>query len=172
MNKNQKKKSINTERLISNKKLLNENFSKNKINNNNNILVAIDKNQDDLNTYTSRKNTFYNSNSKITNISNSHINNHIHIIAENKTTKNKSRNINNNMLYKINTNNVENNKNSLFISQPQLIYTITQTNNYFSPNSLNKNKIKIKVQKKKSSINSILLQLLKLLIHIEEAIQI
>ena len=52
----------------------------------------------------------------------------------------------------MNTNNIEINKNPLFISQPHLIYTITQNNNLFSAN-LNKNKIKIKAQNKK--INSI-----------------
>ena len=141
------KKNIKTERLSLNKRFLN-NF------NNNNNIIAIDKIPDEINTHSSRKNTFYNSNSKISNVSNSHTNNnnnnHIHIIAENK--KNKSRNVNNNILFKMNTNNIEINKNPLFISQPHLIYTITQNNNLFSAN-LNKNKIKIKAQNKK--INSI-----------------
>lgn len=150
--KNSNKRSIKTERLSLNKRILNDNF------NNNNNIIAIDKVPDEINAHSSRKNTFYNSNSKISNVSNSHNNynynnNHIHIIAENKTTKNKSRNLNNNILFKMNSNNIEINKNPLFISQPHLIYTITQTNNFFSPNPLNKNKIKIKAQNKK--INSI-----------------
>ena len=148
MNLNNNKKNIKTERLSLNKRFLN-NF-----NNNNNNIIAIDKIKDEIKTNSSRKNTFYNSNSKISNVSNSHTNNnnnnHIHIIAENK--KNKSRNVNNNILFKMNTNNIEINKNPLFISQPHLIYTITQNNNLFSAN-LNKNKIKIKAQNKK--INSI-----------------
>ena len=146
--KNANKRSIKTERLSLNKRILNDNF--------NNNIIAIDKVPDEIHTHSSRKNTFYNSNSKISNVSNSHNNynnNHIHIIAENKTIKNKSRNLNNNILFKMNSNNIEINKNPLFISQPHLIYTITQTNNFFSPNSLNKNKIKIKAQNKK--INSI-----------------
>lgn len=146
MNLNNNKKNIKTERLSLNKRFLN-NF-----NNNNNNIIAIDKIKDEIKTNSSRKNTFYNSNSKISNVSNSHTNNnnnnnHIHIIAENKK---KSRNVNNNILFKMNT---EINKNPLFISQPHLIYTITQNNNLFSANNLNKNKIKIKAQNKK--INSI-----------------
>ena len=142
MNLNNNKKNIKTERLSLNKRFLN-NF-----NNNNNNIIAIDKIKDEINTHSSRKNTFYNSNSKISNVSNSHTNNnnnnnHIHIIAENKK---KSRNVNNNILFKMNT---EINKNPLFISQPHLIYTITQNNNLFSANNLNKNKIKIKAQNKK-----------------------
>jgi len=141
MNLNNNKKNIKTERLSLNKRFLN-NF------NNNNNIIAIDKIKDEIKTYSSRKNTFYNSNSKISNVSNSHTNNnnnnnHIHIIAENKK---KSRNVNNNILFKMNT---EINKNPLFISQPHLIYTITQNNNLFSANNLNKNKIKIKAQNKK-----------------------
>ena len=142
MNLNNNKKNIKTERLSLNKRFLN-NF-----NNNNNNIIAIDKIKDEIKTNSSRKNTFYNSNSKISNVSNSHTNNnnnnnHIHIIAENKK---KSRNVNNNILFKMNT---EINKNPLFISQPHLIYTITQNNNLFSANNLNKNKIKIKAQNKK-----------------------
>ena len=141
MNLNNNKKNIKTERLSLNKRFLN-NF------NNNNNIIAIDKIKDEIKTNSSRKNTFYNSNSKISNVSNSHTNNnnnnnHIHIIAENKK---KSRNVNNNILFKMNT---EINKNPLFISQPHLIYTITQNNNLFSANNLNKNKIKIKAQNKK-----------------------
>ena len=142
MNLNNNKKNIKTERLSLNKRFLN-NF-----NNKNNNIIAIDKIKDEIKTNSSRKNTFYNSNSKISNVSNSHTNNnnnnnHIHIIAENKK---KSRNVNNNILFKMNT---EINKNPLFISQPHLIYTITQNNNLFSANNLNKNKIKIKAQNKK-----------------------